>query len=131
RLKSMRTIDESGIEPLIDGLIPKLFAPEHVETMPEQVRQAKQIGYATPPAGATIALEAMRTRPDRNSVLAEATCPILLIAGENDQIISPETTFSVRNDRIKQVLLDRVGHMSMMEHPQRLADELADFIQSV
>lgn len=131
RLKSMQAIRDSGISAFVDGLIPKLFAPEHMESMADQVQKAKQIGYGTSPEGAQIALEAMRGRPDRNAVLANIACPVLLVAGENDQIIKPDKTFSVRNDRIKQVLLDQVGHMSLMENPQLLADELAVFIQSV
>lgn len=131
RLKSIQTVLDSGIVPFVDGLIPKLFAPDHVETMEDKVAEAKNIGYGTPPEGAVLTLEAMRERPDRNRVLENATCPVLLLAGGADQLIKPEKTFSVSGSFIKQVLLEDSGHMSMMERPDRLAEELLAFAEEV
>lgn len=131
RLKSIQTVQSSGIAAFVDGLVPKLFAPEHVETMQAKIQEAKEIGYRTPPEGAVRALEAMRSRPDRTGILASAECPVLLVAGESDQIIAPEKTFTAHHDRVRQALLKRVGHMSMMEDPQQLAPVLIDFVQSM
>jgi pimeloyl-ACP methyl ester carboxylesterase len=131
RLKSIQTVLDSGIVPFIDGLIPKLFAPDHVETMKGKVAEAKEIGYITPPEGAVLTLEAMRERPDRNQVIKNASCPVLLLAGGSDQIIQPEKTFSVSGNSIKQVLIEDSGHMSMMERPSRLAQELLAFVEAV
>ncbi|MBD2863559.1 alpha/beta fold hydrolase [Paenibacillus oceani] len=131
RLKSIQTVLDSGIVPFIDGLIPKLFAPDHVETMKGKVAEAKEIGYITPPEGAVLTLEAMRERPDRNQVIKNASCPVLLLAGGSDQIIQPEKTFSVSGNSIKQVLIKDSGHMSMMERPSRLAQELLTFVEAV
>lgn len=130
RLKSIQTVKLSGIPSFVDGLIPKLFAPEHIETMADKVEYAKQIGYGTSPEGAVAALTAMRERPDRNAVLSHTTYPVLLVAGAKDQIIQPEKTFSVRRDGVRQVQLEQAGHMSMMEAPQSLAHTIAEFIQS-
>jgi pimeloyl-ACP methyl ester carboxylesterase len=131
RLKAIQTVLDSGIVPFVDGLIPKLFAPEHVESMSDKVEEAKKIGYATSPEGAVLTLEAMRGRPDRNEILERAACPVVLVAGENDQIIKPDKTFSVQSPSIRQIVLDKVGHMSMMEHPNNLADELSAFVKTI
>lgn len=131
RLKAIQTILDSGIVPFVDGLIPKLFAPDHLQSMDDKVEQAKNIGYGTSPEGAVVTLEAMRDRPDRNAALRQADCPVLLIAGENDQIVNPEKTFSVRGDSIHHELLHKVGHMSLMEHPEQLADKLSAFLERI
>ncbi|WP_238403211.1 alpha/beta fold hydrolase [Paenibacillus mesophilus] len=131
RLNAIQTVLDSGVVPFVDGLIPKLFAPEHVESMSGKVEEAKKVGYATPPEGAVLTLEAMRGRPDRNAVLEHASCPVVLVAGENDQIIKPDKTFSVQSPSIRQILLEKVGHMSMMESPNDLADKLASFIKTL
>ncbi|GAA3412944.1 alpha/beta fold hydrolase [Paenibacillus hodogayensis] len=131
RLKSIQTIRDTGIQPFVDGLIPKLFAPEHVQTMVDKIETAKKIGYTTTTEGAIRTLEAMRGRPDRNAVLEAVNCPILLVAGESDQIIKPDKTFSVNKDNITQVLIQGSGHMSMMEHPQRLTDALLAFLSDI
>ncbi|RNB74424.1 alpha/beta hydrolase, partial [Brevibacillus fluminis] len=114
---------------LIDGLIPKLFSPEHLEDRKADVEEAKRIGYQTSPEGAIAALRAMKERPDRNQVLEDAALPILLVAGEQDQLIPADKTFSVTKENITRALIKDVGHMSMMESPDQLIAELSPFLQ--
>ncbi|MBP1156880.1 MULTISPECIES: alpha/beta hydrolase [unclassified Paenibacillus] len=127
RLKAIDTIKEQGLPVFLEGLIPKLFAPSHVESMPEAVNKAKQIGLGTSPEGAVRTLEGMRTRTDRNDVLSGAKVPVLLLAGAGDQLIAPEKTFSVSGEHIIAKTLEGAGHVSMMETPQELAQAVRDF----
>ncbi|WP_163853859.1 alpha/beta fold hydrolase [Paenibacillus elgii] len=127
RLKAMETIREQGLPVFIEGLIPKLFAPAHLETMPEAVRKAKEIGLGTSAEGAVRTLEGMRQRPDRNAVLSAAQVPVLLVAGTGDQIIPPQRTFSVDKETFQRSQIDGAGHMSMMEAPGELAQAVLAF----
>lgn len=131
RLKGIQTIREQGLPTFIEGLIPKLFAPKHLDSMPEAVQEAKRIGLTTSPEGAMATLEGMRTRPDRNEVLKQTQLPVLLVAGEHDQIVPAERTFVVSGETVTHRKLDGVGHMSMMEHPQALADVIVEFVRTV
>lgn len=131
RLKGIQSIAENGMTPFIDGLIPKLFAPEHTETMPEALQRMKEIGYNTSPEGASRALEAMRSRPDRNHVLRSTDQPVLLLAGGKDQVIKTEKTFSVEGPHITKALIESAGHMSLIEAPEQLSRELIEFIKKV
>ncbi|WP_159888524.1 alpha/beta fold hydrolase [Paenibacillus puerhi] len=130
RLQAKQTIREQGLSVFIEGLIPKLFAPAHLESMPEAVKQAKEIGLGTSPEGAMHTLDAMRERPDRNAVLQSMELPLLLVAGENDQIIPVERTFVVQGDYVTQRLISGAGHMSMMEAPKELAQSVRDWVAS-
>ncbi|SDD61805.1 Pimeloyl-ACP methyl ester carboxylesterase [Paenibacillus sp. UNCCL117] len=130
RLKGMQTIREQGLPVFIEGLVPKLFAPAHLETMPEAVRKAKEIGLGTSPEGAVRTLDAMRGRADRNAVLRAAELPLLLAAGEQDQIIPAERTFVVQGENVTQKLIPGTGHMSMMEAPKELANTILDWVAS-
>src|SRR5690606_9661027 len=58
RVKSINTINEHGLEAFVDGLVPKLFAPDNLEKMTDDVNRAKQIGYGTDREGAIYTLEA-------------------------------------------------------------------------
>lgn len=127
RLKGQQTIREEGLPVFLDGLIPRLFAPEHLEAMPGAVRKAMEIGLETNPAGAVSMLEGMRLRPERNRVLEQANVPVLLVAGKKDQIVAPERTFSASGSRIAQHTIPTAGHMSMMEAPEQLADIVRGF----
>lgn len=131
RLKSIGTIKEKGLPTFIDGLIPKLFAPANVQSMPDAVQEAIRIGCGTSPEGTMNTLEGMRTRPDRRAVLEQAKVPVLLLAGEHDQIIPVERTFTASGDRIIQRTVAGAGHMSMMEAPQELATAVVSFASAV
>ncbi|MGG4439110.1 alpha/beta fold hydrolase [Brevibacillus fortis] len=128
RDKGAQSIRENGMEPFIKALIPKLFAPSHIESMREEVQLAKEIGFTTSPVGAIQTLIAMRDRADRNQMLQETTLPVLLVAGTEDQIIPAEKTFTVDKNNVEQVLLPDVGHMGMVEAPEKMAAALGSFL---
>ncbi|KQL48784.1 alpha/beta hydrolase [Brevibacillus choshinensis] len=128
RDKGAENIRENGMEPFIKALVPKLFAPGHVTSMPEDVQVAKEIGFATKPTGAIQTLKGMRDRADRNDVLTSTTLPVLLVAGKEDKIIPSEKTFIVNGPRVDQVLLGHAGHMGMMEEPEAMAEAIIRFV---
>ncbi|KQL35059.1 alpha/beta fold hydrolase [Psychrobacillus sp. FJAT-21963] len=113
-------IDDEGIEVFVDGLIPKLFAPNNVKSHQNLVEEAIKIGYSTSPIGAKNALMAMRDRKDRREIINITKLPVVLVAGAEDQLIPSEKTFTANGVNIKQVVLKDVGHMSMYEAPKEL-----------
>ncbi|MDF2067203.1 alpha/beta hydrolase [Bacillus sp. Cr_A10] len=113
-------IDDEGIEVFVDGLIPKLFAPNNVKSHQNLVEEAIKIGYSTSPIGAKNALMAMRDRKDRREIINITKLPVVLVAGAEDQLIPSEKTFTAYGVNIKQVVLKDVGHMSMYEAPKEL-----------
>lgn len=128
RDKGAASIRENGMEPFIKALVPKLFAKDHVATMPEEVQLTKEIGLSTIPIGAINTLHGMRDRIDRNHVLRETKLPVLLVAGEEDQVIPAEKTFTVAGEHVEQVLLPGVGHMGMLEAPAELAGAIGRYL---
>lgn len=124
RLKGMSTIRVEGLKPFVDGLIPKLFAPAHKETMAASIEAMKQIGYGTSPEGAIATLEAMRTRVDRRSVIEQSTVPVALIAGAEDGLIPVDKVHAVHGPHIQSDLIADCGHMGMIEAPAQMASLL-------
>ena len=129
RANTIGAIRNDGIAKFADGFAPRLFAPEHVETMPERVEIARQIGRATDPVGAIRATEAMRDRPDRNETIRRADVPVLLVAGQRDQLVAVERTFSVSKPSVVQHTIPDAGHMSMLEQPEQLAEAMLAFLR--
>jgi pimeloyl-ACP methyl ester carboxylesterase len=129
RLANIEKINRSGIYSLIDGLVPKLFSPDNQDE--NYVGTAMEIGYSTSAEGAIDSLNAMKDRSDRNHVLETSTLPVLLIAGEQDQIIPAEKTFSVSKANIKQSVIKDSGHMSMYENPMELLGEIQGYLASL
>ncbi|MBW5447912.1 alpha/beta fold hydrolase [Cohnella sp. CFH 77786] len=128
RLKAVDKIRAEGIRPFVDGLIPKLFAPEHRTSMADKVAAALEIGYATSPEGAVGCSLGMRERPDRTDVLRRTGLPVLLLAGEHDEVIPPERRFPVSKPNLSAVTLPQVGHMGMVEDPGRFTEALLAFL---
>lgn len=129
RTTSAEKIDNAGLDKFIDGLVPKLFAPDNVETQKQSIENVKNIGYGTTPLGAKNALHAMKERTDRTKALVNTELPILLIAGENDQLIPVDKTFTASGENIKQVVIKGVGHMSMYEAPEELSNAILSYIK--
>ncbi|MDQ0201355.1 alpha/beta fold hydrolase [Neobacillus ginsengisoli] len=129
RAANVEKVMQNGIHSLIDGLVPKLFSPDHLDK--EYVATAKTIGYGTLPQGAMSTLLAMKDRPNRNHVLEGTDLPVLLVAGEKDQIIPSEKTFSVTKGNIKQIIIKDSGHMSMYENPDALLNEIQGFLLEI
>jgi len=129
RVKAAESIREHGLIPYMKTLAPKLFAPALVETLAEEVAHVRKIGEETKPTGAMNTLLGMKERPDRNHVLRESTIPVLLVAGEHDQVISPDKTFSIQKSQITEVLLKGLGHISMLEAPETLHQAIFQFLQ--
>lgn len=127
RLRSVSLIQNEGIFAFVDQLVPGLFAPGAAAQL---VERAKEIGYKTPPQGAAGAALAMRERPDRRDVISATALPVLLVAGAEDSKVSPAQTFTSDNRNITKVTLEGVGHMSMFEAPERLAQSIKDFVLS-
>ncbi|MFC4601907.1 alpha/beta fold hydrolase [Cohnella hongkongensis] len=128
RLKAVETIRSQGVARFVDGLVPKLFSSEHGESRPELIERAKEIGYGTSAEGAAGCALGMRARPDRVSVLERLELPVLLLAGESDEVIPPERRFPVSGRHVTAVTLSGAGHMGMMEDPQAMAASIGSFV---
>jgi len=129
RLKAVETIRSQGVEAFVDGLVPKLFAPGSRENKPELIAKAKEIGYGTTPEGAAGCALGMRARLDRVSTLERLELPILLLAGEFDEVVPPEKRFPASGPKVTAITLAGVGHMGMMEDPGAMAASIGSFLE--
>lgn len=131
RLKAIESIQSQGMEGFIDRLSEKLFAPQNLEPFKGEVEFIKTIGYATKIQGAVGALEAMKNREDKIQFLKEYNKPLLLVAGQEDQIIPIEKTFAIEGEHVSQILLEKSGHMGMLEEPQAIIEALNTFLEDI
>lgn len=131
RENNAKKIQEEGTGPFIEGLSRKLFSPENTEVNAKELEETVKIGMMARVEGLVSALMAMKDRPERNKVLEETELPVLLIAGEQDQIIPPEKTFTVSRQNIEKKVIQNAGHMSMYEQPEELAKVMKDFLAKI
>ncbi|MGU3473534.1 alpha/beta fold hydrolase [Paenibacillus sp. D51F] len=127
RDKAAAALRSDGIKPFVDGLVPKLFAPERAES--ELAVRAKEIGYGTSAESAAAVALGMKARSDRSGVVEQSELPVLLVAGAKDGVIPPERVFAARGSRSSTIVLEGSGHMGMMEAPEKLAEAIDDWMR--
>jgi pimeloyl-ACP methyl ester carboxylesterase len=130
RRKSIELIRKGGKEPFVKGMTPNLFAErfneQHGDVIAQQIERGMQLS-----GDSMIAFyNAMINRPDRVSILSEATFPVQWIMGKEDSVVPLQS--ALRQSCLANIdfvsLYNEVGHMSMLEQPEKLLCDLREFI---
>lgn len=127
REQAIKTVQEQGVRAFVEGLVPKLLAPEHAERE-QLLTYGIEIGYQTAPEAVIGFARGMKERPDRTAVIEQAKLPVLLVAGAKDGVIRPEATFSGKQAATSCHIIEAAGHMGMLEEPEKMASILRQFI---
>lgn len=131
RCRSIQFVKDQGHVVFVKQLIPGLFAPAFAKSQSFTLSRLIHAASTYPAAGIIGGLEAMIARPARSALLASALYPVLFIIGEEDQAIPAD-------QRLSQTLLpcvasvhvlERVGHMGMLEAPKRTQQAVREFAQ--
>lgn len=131
RRKAISVIQKGGRETFIKQMIPGLFSADFKNNQADELKRQVDTGLKLP-AGSIVAFyNAMINRPDRSGILTTAKYPVQWIIGKEDTIASPEVV-------LKQSTLSGVNfvsvyedcaHMSMIEQPELLIQDLGRFVQ--
>lgn len=127
RTKAIGALTEGGASKYIHELMPKMVAPDY----PADQVQALEERFRDIPTDALVAgMKAIAGRPDRTHVLRNATFPVLVVLGRQDQVISLEQgqVMGDLGDNVRVVVLDNVGHLSMIEDPDASIETLREFV---
>lgn len=117
RIKSVDFIRNQGHAIFVKQLVPSLFAPAFakdnrflIETLTLKAANYRKEGI-------TQALVAMADRPDRSRILQRVRYPVLFVIGMEDQLIPAELSLkqTLLPDNASVHILDKIGHLSMME----------------
>ena len=111
-------------------LLPKLLAPVTRQRQPQVVRDVTEMMTRQPVAGIVGALHALRERPDSTPLLAQIRIPVLVVAGEEDQITPAAGMQEMARaiPRAQFVLIPDAGHVTPLEQPVTVSSALADFL---
>ena len=114
-------------------LVPKLLARETQQQRTEVVREVTEMIERQPVAGIVGALHALRERPDSTPLLARLKLPVLVVAGDDDQI-APAAGMKEMADAIPSaefVLVTGAGHLAPLEQPEQVNEALAAFLEKL
>lgn len=120
RYKTAEDVVEEGVGIVADAMVAKLSAVKKVQDF------AGLLINAQSKAGVTGALKAMAEREDSTPILPQFNFPLLLVHGDADALIPIDRAKEIKSSLPAAQLfeLQGVGHMPMMEAPQKTADAL-------
>ena len=111
-------------------LVPKVLARETQQRQADVVREVTEMIERQPVAGIVGALHALRERPDSTPLLPRIQIPVLVLAGDDDQI-APAAAMKEMAEKIRGaefVLIPSAGHLAPLEQPDAVNHALQRFL---
>ena len=133
RQKGIEFINEHGAFAFLKTATPNLFSPltkaENPGLIDKQINSLDNFS----PAALVSYYEAMISRPDRTAILLQATVPVLFIIGKYDNAVPPEDSLQQCHLPEKSYIhmLNRSGHMGMLEEPLQSNQILEKFLLDI
>ena len=129
RQKSIELIRNGGKEAFIKEMTPNLFAKSFREENKEVIKEQIIRGMQLPEESMIAFYTAMMNRKDRTSILKTATYPVQMIIGKEETIAPMDLLLeqaAMADVSFASVYEDSL-HMSMIEKPESLANDLLNF----
>lgn len=124
---------KEGVAVIADEMLPKILAPENYENDRELVAYVRDMMESTTIRGMVGALRAMKERADSRPLLSEIAVPVLIICGDEDQIIPLSEAEEMRDalPNAELALIEGAGHLPNLEQPLAFNELLWDFLESL
>lgn len=128
---SIKMIRNDGIRLFAEEFMKRAVAPETIETKPEAVRTLQSMIERTSPLSLCGTLVALAARTDTNPMLKTLQCPVLIIQGEKDTIVSTAEARAMKEliPNAELQIIPKAGHISNIETPEEFNKHLIDFIR--
>jgi pimeloyl-ACP methyl ester carboxylesterase len=130
RRKGVEFIKQHGAFEFLKTVIPNLFSPVSKDEMPEKIAEFTIQQNNFLPEVLVSYYEAMMQRPDRTDVLKKVKAPVLFIMGKYDTAVPMEDSLKQCHLPEKSYIhiLEKSGHMGMMEQPDKSNRALKEFL---
>lgn len=132
RDKTAAFIKRKGTAAFIEGFLPNMYNETFKRKNGVYIRQQLDDNKKLPEEALIQATMAMKSRPDRSSVLKKLRMPVMFIVGKEDKFI-PFDDSMAQLELLSMpyiLILDHVAHAGMMEAPHSCAGVTRDFLES-
>lgn len=133
RRKSIGFIQEHGALKFLEQTLPNLFAGKYVEQHKKALGELLAQAALFAPETLIGYYEAMIRRPDRTEILRKTKAPVLFITGVYDEAVPFSHTLEQSHlpDMSYIHVLEKSGHMGMLEEPGQLNQALNEFLTQI
>ncbi len=106
-----------------------LFSPATLSLYPKQLEALVKQAQTMEVAAITSALDGMKTRPDRSSLLNTSPFPVTFVSGKNDPVIPIDSLVNQHQAKaVKQVTITPNGHLGYIEDKAVSLAVIQDFL---
>lgn len=125
-----REVEEKGLGPLAETMLPKLLAPA---TSDEVKARVDRMMRAQSPAATAAASRGMATRTDGRDILSRFGGPCLVVVGEQDVITPPEKAkaMAALMPQARLEIVAGAGHLPNLEQPEAFHRAVGAFLGSL
>ena len=130
RARGIRQINDEGTKKYIEQFIANCFSERFKQTRKKEYESIVNRAKKYNALGVKGCLLAMAGRTDTTNYLQNISIPTLVICGEEDKLTPPDVMKSM-SDKIKNskfVSIDGAGHISPVEAPKRVNEEIEIFL---
>jgi pimeloyl-ACP methyl ester carboxylesterase len=127
RFESIDKVNEQGIGPIVDSMLPKMLTKN---ASPEMVDEVRTIMSGSLASGVITALRAMAERADSTPMLAGLDMRTLIVVGDGDTITPPADAQRMNNaiEGSKLVTIGGAAHLSNFEKPDEFNKAVLLFV---
>ncbi len=129
RIQSAEVAMANGASDLAFSMMSTLFGPNY-DRKSATAQAIYELMADTSPEGVNGAQRGMAERPDSSATLRELRVPALLIAGEDDQIVTQEMAQQTAQliPNAEFIVIPDAGHLVMVEQPEQTTAALRGFL---
>lgn len=126
-------VESKGTNAIADLQLPNLISNYTRQHHPEVETRVRQLIDTATSQGIAAASRGMASRTDSTSLLAEIACPTLVIAGEQDALISSQSAreYAAQIPGAQFVSIPHAGHLSNLEQPQAFIQAIRQFLHTL
>ena len=120
-----------GVEAAASELLPKLLSTTAAYDRPGLVRHVHAMIHESKEAGIATGLRTMASRPDSTPQLGGIRCPVLVLSGDEDLLVStPSARLMAARIPDARVEVLRGGHLPNLETPEHFNRVLGEFART-
>ena len=133
RSRAADFVRKNGSAEYVAQLFPALFTDEFKLKNSDVLQSLIEKYSSLSPDGICEALDAMRLRTNRESVLRNLNIPFFCLLGKQDKLFNFRDIISAVNQaKISDLhLIDSCAHMGMLEQPENCRTALVEFLQLI
>ncbi|GAB4474356.1 MAG: alpha/beta fold hydrolase [Anaerolineales bacterium] len=133
RQRSMKIVQEQGIQPIIEAMLPKVLSAKTFQSRPDLVQTVREIMQRTTIQAVIGDLQGMLERIDSRPFLPQIKVPTLIIHGKDDPLIPIDEAkamqMAIPDSHL--VLLEDTAHLPNLEASDRFNQVLLEFLQTL